>query len=76
MTAQIHGLDATQTISMTREARQRLRAAAVGHEIGHGPFARVLIAEALERIDADPAFRDAVAARLEAEKLLYRKGSK
>ncbi|MDR8019221.1 hypothetical protein [Nesterenkonia aerolata] len=66
-------LGARQIISMEPESRQRLRATALTYEIGHGPFARVLIAAGLDLLEQDQAFRDRIAEDIEAEKSRYRR---
>lgn len=66
-------LDAAQTITMSTRARQRLRATAVVYDISHGPFARVLLAAVLDRLETDEHFRDQIARDVEAEKQRYRR---
>lgn len=66
-------LDARQIISMEPEARQRLRATAVTYDIGHGPFARVLIAAALDLLDQDQAFSACIQDKVTAEKQRYKR---
>lgn len=66
-------LNARQLISMEPEARKRLRAKAVDYDIGHGPFARVLLAAALDALENDADFRDRIYEDVHDEKLRYRK---
>ncbi|GAB3616580.1 hypothetical protein GCM10027416_11370 [Okibacterium endophyticum] len=67
-------LDARQMVSMTTAGRQRLRTTAVGQDIGHGAFARVLIDAALDELETDPGFAERVAEGVEAERERYRRG--
>lgn len=65
----------TQTVTMEKEARQELRETALEHDLSGGPFARVLVAAALEQMKVDPAFREHIAAETKAEKQRYKKGA-
>lgn len=74
MSAASGELNARQLVTMTDEARQRLRATATVYDISHGPFARVLIDKALDLLENDPDFRAEVAEGVEVQKSLYKWG--
>lgn len=67
-------LDVRQTITMTTEARRRLRSTAVQYDMNAGPFGRVLMDAALDLLEEDEAFGARLEEAVEAEKALYRKG--